>query len=88
MLQHGLALMEDLAVGEANDRVFQFVEVGRARLIVFDLPGVGITIDFDAEFGFVAIEVDDEAAARPAVSGVNGVLAAEFEAVELSLAQA
>jgi hypothetical protein len=49
-------------------------------LIVFDLLGVGIAIDFDAQFGFVAIEVDDEA--------INRVLSAEFEAVKLSIAQA
>jgi hypothetical protein len=60
LLQHRLALIEDLAVGKANDRVAQFVQVRRAGLIVFDLLGVGIAIDFDAEFGFIAIEVDDD----------------------------
>ena len=69
VLQHRLALIEDLAVGKANDGVAQFVEVRRAGLIVFDLLGVGIAIDFDAQFGFVAIEVDDEA--------IDGMLACE-----------
>ncbi len=45
VLQHRLALIEDLAVGKANDGVAQFVEVRRAGLIVFDLLGVGIAID-------------------------------------------
>jgi len=52
LLQHGLALIEDLAVGEADDGVAEFVEVRRAGLIVFDLLGVGIAIDLDAQFGF------------------------------------
>ena len=43
-MQHRLALMEDLAVGEANHRVTKFVEVRRAGLIVFDLLGVGIIL--------------------------------------------
>lgn len=80
MLQHGLALIEDLAVGKANDGAAQFVEVRRAGLIVFNLLGVGIAIDLDAQFRFVAIEVDDEA--------INGMLPAKLEAVELSIAQA
>jgi hypothetical protein len=44
LLQHGLALIEDLAVGEANDRVAQFVQVRRAGLIVVDLLGVEIIL--------------------------------------------
>ncbi len=42
MMQHCFALIEDFAVGEANDGVAQFVEVFGAGLIVFDLLGVGI----------------------------------------------
>lgn len=80
--------MEDLAVGKANDGIAQFVEVSRAGLIVFDLLGMGIAIDLDTEFGFVAIEVDDEAAARPVVSGVYGMLPAKLEAIELAIAEA
>ena len=79
MLQHRLAVIEDLAVGETNDSVAQFVEVRRAGLIIFDLLGMGIAINFDAEFGFIAIEVDDEF--------LNGVLSSKFESVKLSIAQ-
>ncbi len=42
VLQHRLALIEGLAVGEADDGVAEFAEVRRAGLIVFDLLGVGI----------------------------------------------
>ena len=71
VLQHGLALIEDFAIGKSNDGVTQFVQIRRAGSIVFDLLGVGIAIDFDAQFGFVAIEVNDEATACPAVSGID-----------------
>ncbi len=80
VLQHHLALIEDFAVGKSNDGIAQFVQVRGAGLIVFDLLGVGIAIDFDAEFGFVAIEVDDEP--------IDGVLSSEFEAIQLAVAQA
>ena len=80
MLQHRLALSEDLAIGKANDRVTQFVQVRGAGLILFDLFGVGIAIDFDAEFGFITVEVDDEA--------VYGVLSPEFQAIQLTVSQA
>jgi hypothetical protein len=43
------------------------------------LFGVRIAINFNAQFGFGAIEVDDET--------VNRMLTAEFEAVELPIAQ-
>jgi hypothetical protein len=51
VLQHCLALIENFAVGKSNDRVTQFIEIGGAGLIVFDLRGVGIAIDLDAQFG-------------------------------------
>jgi hypothetical protein len=51
------------------------------------LFGVRIAINFNAQFGFGAIEVDDETTACPAVSGINRMLAAEFQAVELPIAQ-
>jgi len=44
VLQHGLALIEDFAVGKSDDRVAQFVQVGGAGLIVFDLLGMGIVL--------------------------------------------
>lgn len=53
MLQHCLALIEDIAVGKSNDRVAQPVQVRGAGLIVFDLLSVGIVIDLDAESGFI-----------------------------------
>ncbi len=49
------ALIEDFAVGKSNNSVAQFVEVRDAGLIVFDLLGVGIAIDFDAQFGFMPL---------------------------------
>ena len=49
-------------------------------MIVFDLFGVGIAINFDAEFDLVAIEVDDEA--------IDGVLSPEFKTIQLAVAQA
>ena len=81
-------MIEDFAVGKSNDRVAQFVEVRGAGLIVFDLLGMGITIDLDAQFGFIAIEVNDKAAACPAVSGIDRMLAANLETIELAIAQA
>ena len=78
VVQHFFALIEDLAVGKANDRIAQFVQIRRAGLIVFDLLGVGIAIDFDAEFGFIAIEVDDES--------IDWMLSSKLEAIQLSIA--
>lgn len=70
-------MIEDFAVGKSNDGVAQFVQVRGAGLIVFDLLGVGIAIDFDAQSGFIAIEVDDETA--------YGVLSSKFETIQLSI---
>ena len=51
-------------------------------MIVLDLIGfgVGVAVDLDAEFGFGAIEVDDET--------IDGMLTANLEAVKLAVAQA
>jgi hypothetical protein len=69
-LQHGLAVIEDFAIGKANNGVAAFVEPGCADLIIFHLFGMRITIDLNAQFCFGAIEVDDEA--------IDGVLSPDL----------
>ena len=74
-------MIEHLTVGEADDVIAFIGEPCRAGLIVLDLSGfsVRLAVDFDAEFGFGTVEVYDEA--------TDDVLAAEFETVELMIAQ-
>jgi len=81
LLQHNLELLEDLTVGEADDGVALVGEPLCASGIVGDLIGfgVGVAIDFDAEFCLGAIEVDDEM--------IDGMLATNLETIELSIAQ-
>jgi hypothetical protein len=50
-----------------------------AGRIVFDALGVGWAVEFDHELGFVAVEIGEV--------WTNGVLAAELEIGELSIAQ-
>ncbi len=54
--------------------------VWSAGLIIFHLFGVRVAVDLDAEFGFGAIEVDDET--------IDGMLTAYLEAVKLAITQA
>jgi hypothetical protein len=63
-LQHRLKLVEDFAISKANHRVAALIEIFRTGLIVFDLLCVRIAVDLSAQFGFGAIEVDDEAIDR------------------------
>jgi hypothetical protein len=60
-LQHSFALIEHFAIGEVNNGIAQFIEIFGVGLIVLYLLGVRIAINLEAEFGFGAIEVDDEA---------------------------
>ena len=78
LLQHGLALIEDFAVGEADNGITPFVEILSTGLIVFDLIGVRIAIDLDTEFGLGAIEVDDET--------IDRMLTAKLEVIKLVIA--
>jgi hypothetical protein len=54
-------------------------EEGVAGLVAGDLRGVVVAVEFDGEFGFVAVEVEDVRRER--------VLAAEAEAEELAVAE-
>ena len=79
LLHDRLALIEHLAIGKADHSVAQFIEVSRPRLIVFDLIGVRIAVDFDHQFRFGAEEIDDVRA--------DSVLLAPMQTVDLSTAQ-
>ena len=79
LLHDHFALTKHLAVGKADHGVAQFVEVGRPRLIVFDLIGMGIAVNFDHQFRFGAEEIDDVCA--------DGVLLAPVQTVDLAPAQ-
>jgi hypothetical protein len=79
LLHDRLALTKHLAVGKADHSVAQIIEVSRSRLIVFDLIGVGIAVDFDDQFCFGAEEIDDVRA--------DGMLLAPVQTVDLAPAQ-
>ena len=49
-------------------------------MIIFDLLSVRIAIDFNAQFGSITIEVDDET--------LYGMLSPKFATIQLAVAQA
>ena len=61
---------------KSNDVITVRFELLRSIVVVFHLPIVNASIDFDDEFVGGAVEVEDEAS--------DGVLVAEFEVVELA----
>ncbi len=92
-MQHRVELFEDFAIGEADDMIAVIVEVLRAGLIVLDLMGMAVAVDFNAQPGFGAIEVDDEVTddMLTATPGGPPALCAGYghlESVNLSVAQA
>ena len=80
-LQHRFEFLEHFAVGEANNVIAFGGKPLRPGGIVDDLSGFGVrvAVDFDAEFGFGAIEVDDKV--------TDDMLTANFEPVYLAVAQ-
>ena len=83
---HGRPFLQYRFVGEAQDPVAHFFEDILPELVVFELLAVDLAVDFDDEFGFVAVEVGDEEAFSALFFGMlDDMLPVKFPPKQLSV---
>lgn len=78
-MEHTFGILQYVVVPESDDLVSFAVQPCSSMFVFFDLNSVLTAIEFDDQLGIVAYEIDD---IRP-----YWVLALEFEAFQLSIAQ-
>jgi hypothetical protein len=79
LIQDRVDLSKHLPVGEADHGVAALFQVGRPRVVVFDLRCVAIAVDLDYQLGAGTAEIHDEAP--------DGMLPPKLEAAQLPAPQ-